>query len=83
MSGLRTNWTREQVRANLDVATEVLPESPTVDRFRSVGRSSGIDVRAGEDSDGEPPSTEPSDVLRTPPDPPLQPSPASGSDGGA
>lgn len=49
MSELRSEWTSQQAQENLEKANESLPEAQTTDRFRTPGRVSGVDIRAGED----------------------------------
>lgn len=74
MSGLRSEWTPQQVRENLGEANEDLPEARTTDRFPVAGTASGTDVRAGEEPyEEEAASAEPGGGLRLPPDPPRNP----------
>ena len=75
MSGLRSEWTPQQVQENLEHVNEALPEAQTTDRFPVPGRASGVDVRAGEALPEEPEekatAAGPSgSVLRVPQDPP-------------
>jgi hypothetical protein len=49
MSGLRSEWTPEQVQENLGEANETLPEARTTDRFPVAGTASGMDFQAGEE----------------------------------
>jgi hypothetical protein len=74
MSELRNEWTPEQVQANLGEANETLPEARITDRFTDSVRSSGVDVRSGEETyaeDGA--AADPGGVFQVPPDPPQRP----------
>ncbi|MDR6416968.1 hypothetical protein [Pseudarthrobacter sulfonivorans] len=75
MSELRSEWTPQQVQANLGEVNENLPEARTTDRFPVSGTASGMDMRAGEqpyeeDADAAPGAGR---ELRMPPDPPRRP----------
>jgi hypothetical protein len=75
VSGLRSEWTPQQVKENLGEANENLSEARTTDRFPVAGTASGMDLRAGEDLDEEDAAayTGPGNELRMPPDPPRRP----------
>lgn len=75
MSGLRSEWTPQQVQENLGEANENLPEARTTDRFPVAGTASGMDLRAGEELYEEEGAvaTGPGSELRMPPDPPRRP----------
>jgi hypothetical protein len=75
MSGLRSEWTPEQVQENLGEANENLPEARTTDRFPVAGTASGMDLKAGEDryEEDEAAAAGLGTELRMPPDPPRHP----------
>jgi len=73
MSGLRSEWTPEQVRENLGEANENLPEARTVDRFPVAGTASGMDIQAGEEPYEQDAAAGRGGELRMPPDPPRRP----------
>jgi hypothetical protein len=72
MSGLRSEWTPQQVQENLGEANENFPEARTTDRFPVAGTVSGMDLRAGEDlyEEDAAAAAGPGSELRLPPDPP-------------
>ncbi|MGA7206991.1 MAG: hypothetical protein WBX27_20455 [Specibacter sp.] len=72
MSELRTTWTPQQVQERTGEANESLPEARTTDRYPAQGRSSGVDVLAGEDLAGPAAAqaTASGTGLQVPPDPP-------------
>ena len=76
MSGLRSEWTPQQVQENLSEANENLPEARTTDRFPVAGTASGMDFRAGAEpyeEDVTAAAAPGSDFFRMPPDPPRRP----------
>ena len=70
MTGLRSEWTAEQIRENLSRANEDLPESVTTDRFPLEGTASGIDFQAGEEEYEASTPAERTSVPGLPADPP-------------
>ena len=73
MSGLRSEWTPQQVQENLGEASENLPEARTTDRFPVAGTASGMDLREGEDLYGEEAGEARPGSELMPPDPPRRP----------
>jgi hypothetical protein len=74
MSGLRSEWTPQQVQDNLGEASENLPEARTTDRFPVAGTASGMDLQAGEELyEEDAAAAGPGSELRLPPDPPRRP----------
>jgi hypothetical protein len=70
VTGLRSEWTAEQVRENLSKANEDLPEATATDRFPLEGTASGIDFEAGEEAYDESTAAERSSAQGLPADPP-------------
>lgn len=69
--GLRSEWTAEQIRENLDQAHEGLPEATTTDRFPVEGTAGGMDFLAGEETEAQTPTYPPTgDAPGLPADPP-------------
>ena len=73
MSGLRSEWTPQQVQENLGEASENLPEARTTDRVPVTGTASGMDLREGEDLDEEYAAAAGPGSELMPPDPPRRP----------
>ena len=70
MTGLRSEWTAEQIRENLSNANRDLPEAITTDRFPREASASGIDFTAGEEAYDESTGAERSIAQGLPADPP-------------
>lgn len=75
MSELRSEWTPQQLKENVETVSETLPEAQTTDRFPVLGRASGVDIRAGEDlyEENAAAAAHSGSVLRVPADPPQHP----------